>query len=227
VTPGDLTVVRLSVGNVTFTSGVEAQINGDALVTGYQRVGSATAPTNTTAGDLTATRLSVGDASFVSGVEAQVNGEGLITGYLAAKGSAAAPSNTTAGDITGLRGHFGTDGAFTSGKELEVVGDLRVSLTSDLEGNVHAFADFELDGALNHDGTTVGLYNATPVAQGTGGQNVTNSVTNSGSTDGTIPDITDGVIYANDYTNLRRALYQLARMLKQDHDQLRAMGILT
>jgi hypothetical protein len=65
------------------------------------------------------------------------------------------------------------------------------------------------------------------LTQATGGQNVTNNVTDSGSTAGTIPDITDGVTYANDYTNLRRALFQIARMLKQDHDQLRAMGILT
>jgi len=44
---------------------------------------------------------------------------------------------------------------------------------------------------------------------------------------GPIPDITNGTVYATDYTNLRNALFQLARMLKQDHDQLRAMGILT
>lgn len=65
------------------------------------------------------------------------------------------------------------------------------------------------------------------LTQATGGQNVTNSVTNDGSTDGTIPDIADGLVYANDYVNLRRALFQISRMLKQDHDQLRAMGILT
>lgn len=65
------------------------------------------------------------------------------------------------------------------------------------------------------------------LSQATGGQNVTNSVTDTASTNGTIPDITNGAVYATDYTNLRNALFQLARMLKQDHDQLRAMGILT
>ncbi len=80
---------------------------------------------------------------------------------------------------------------------------------------------------MNCNSTGISFFGVTPVGQATGGQNVTNNVTDSGSTAGTIPDITDGVTYANDYTNLRRALYQLARMLKQDHDQLRALGILT
>ena len=73
----------------------------------------------------------------------------------------------------------------------------------------------------------IGFLGATAVARQTGGEDVTNSVTDSGSTAGTIPDITDGTIYANDYTNLRRALFQLARMLKQDHDALRDYGLLT
>lgn len=82
---------------------------------------------------------------------------------------------------------------------------------------------------LYHDGTAkIGVFGiATPVARQTGGENVTNSVTNDGSTAGTIPDITDGTTYASDYVNLRRALYQIARMLKQDHDALRAYGWLT
>lgn len=65
------------------------------------------------------------------------------------------------------------------------------------------------------------------LTQATGGQNVTNNVTDTASTNGTIPDITNGAVYATDYTNLRNALFQLARMLKQDHDQLRALGILS
>lgn len=78
-----------------------------------------------------------------------------------------------------------------------------------------------IDGNINFYNTGLG------VAQGTGGENVTNNVTNNGSINGTIPDITDGVTYANDYVNLRRALFQIARMLGQDHNQIRAMGILT
>ena len=73
----------------------------------------------------------------------------------------------------------------------------------------------------------IAFYNKTPIAQQTGGENVTNSVTDTASTAGTIPDITNGTVYATDYTNLRNALYQLARMLKQDHDALRAWGLLS
>lgn len=62
--------------------------------------------------------------------------------------------------------------------------------------------------------------------QATGGQNVTNNVANGG-VDGTIANYTDLTIYANDAAAIRNNLYQLARALKQDHDQLRAMGILT
>lgn len=160
-TPGDLTVKRLSVGDVAITSGVEAQINGDMAVTGWTRVGSATAPANTTAGDLTATRLFVNnDSDFsltvqssnprltlaandyleydrtndvyifnIAGAAAlQIRAAGVrAPGYLSAIGNTNAPANTTAGDVTGLRGHFGTDGAFTSGVELEVQGDFHVS----------------------------------------------------------------------------------------------------
>lgn len=95
------------------------------------------------------------------------------------------------------------------------------------EGGMDIGGAARIAGALDHDGTTVGLYGVAPAAQGTGGQNVTNNVTDSGSTNGTIPDFTDNVIWANDALNVRRALFQITRMLKQDHDQLRAMGALT
>lgn len=81
-------------------------------------------------------------------------------------------------------------------------------------------------GGAQFDGN-VGFYGVAPVAQGTGGFTCTNSVTNSGSTDGTFPDITDGTVYANDYTNLRRTLFQHGKMVKIMWDQLRAMGPLT
>lgn len=89
-------------------------------------------------------------------------------------------------------------------------------------GGSRGFTQSLVGGVVKH-----GFFGAAVTAQATGGENVTNSVTDSGSTAGTIPDITDGVVYANDYTNLRRALFQLARMLRQDHDQLRATGFLS
>ena len=62
-------------------------------------------------------------------------------------------------------------------------------------------------------------------SQATGGENLTNNVT-AGGTDGTIADFA-AVLYATDAGTIRNDIYQLARALKQDHDQLRAMGILT
>lgn len=202
-------VARLEIVAVgaVLASGTIPSWKTNVPITGWVRVGSTTTPTNVTAGDLTSVRVIVGDATLASGVVLAAAGNTTVTGYVGV-GSATAPSNTTAGDLTALRAHFGTDGAFTSGKELEVVGDALISDTFQVGGNA-------------------GFYGHAVAAQGTGGENVTNSVTNSGSTAGTIPDITDGVTYANDYVNLRRALFQIARMLKQDHDQLRAMGILT
>lgn len=80
-------------------------------------------------------------------------------------------------------------------------------------------------GGARFDGN-VGFYGVTPVAQATGGENITNSVT-SGGTSGTIANFTDLTIYANDAAAIRNDIFQLARALKQDHDQLRALGFLT
>ena len=79
---------------------------------------------------------------------------------------------------------------------------------------------------LGATGTTIAFLGATPVAQQTGGENLTNSVT-AGGTTGTIADITDQVVYANDAAAIRNDIYQLARALKQDHDALRLYGLLT
>lgn len=107
-TAGDITGVRLKVGDGAFGTGVELSVTGDGALSGFLRVGSETAPTNTTAGDLTAARLKIGDGAFGTGVEASITGDGAISGFLQV-GSETAPSNTTAGDITALRIHVGTD----------------------------------------------------------------------------------------------------------------------
>lgn len=67
VTAGDLTVVRINVGDVAFGAGVEAAVGGDATVSGWMRVGSGTPPTNVTAGDVTAVRAHVGDDDAFAG----------------------------------------------------------------------------------------------------------------------------------------------------------------
>ena len=144
------------------------------------------------------TILSVGENMATAGVVRVANNSGGLTSRNAANSDNIYLADLTTGNIA----YYG-------------YGSTRV----DLYGNTAV--------KFSVNSTGVSFYNATPVAQGTGGQNVTNNVTDTASTDGTIPDITNGTVYATDYTNLRNALYQLARMLKQDHDQLRAMGILT
>jgi hypothetical protein len=102
----------------TVGSGAGVLIGGDVLlyrgaadvlyspdsvrIGGHERLGSTTAPTNTTAGDLTVVRLKVGDGAFGSGIEFSVTGDGAFSGILGV-GSETAPTNTTAGDATFVR----------------------------------------------------------------------------------------------------------------------------
>lgn len=93
-------------GAMTFSGDVN--VGDDLQVTGYARIGSLTAPTNTTDGDLTVIRLLVGNAALTAGVEAQITGDTTISGYLGI-GTVSAPTNTTAGDFTCTRLVSGTD----------------------------------------------------------------------------------------------------------------------
>jgi hypothetical protein len=83
----------------------------------------------------------------------------------------------------------------------------------------------QVDGAVKFTGG-VGFNNHATAGQATGGENVTNNVT-SGGVDGTIADFTSLTVYATDAATIRNDIYQIARMLKQDHDQLRAVGLLS
>lgn len=86
--------------------------------------------------------------------------------------------------------------------------------------------EIELDGALNHDGTTAGFFGTAPATQQADGAALTNNVTVGGTTN-TIANYTDLVIYANDAATIRNNLYQLARKLKIVDDALRTYGLLT
>lgn len=50
---GDITGLRLNIGNLAQIAGVESQITGDGTFSGYLRIGSNAAPTDTTPGDVT------------------------------------------------------------------------------------------------------------------------------------------------------------------------------
>lgn len=72
----------------------------------------------------------------------------------------------------------------------------------------------------------LGFFGTTPTTQKVGGEYVTNNVT-SGGTTGTITNWTNLTTYSTDAAAIRNAVYQLARIAKQDHDMLRLMGLLT
>lgn len=72
----------------------------------------------------------------------------------------------------------------------------------------------------------IGFLGANAAARQTGGENVTNNVT-AGGTTGQIDDITSLTVYSTDAAAIRNNIYQLARLVKQDHDALRLYGLLT
>lgn len=88
--------------------------SGDYALSGYLRVGSVSAPTNTTAGDITGVRLFLGSGQSVNLYEASTDAlktddsffvagaSTRLTNYLRV-GSLSAPNNTTAGDLTSTR----------------------------------------------------------------------------------------------------------------------------
>jgi len=128
-------------------------------------LGATTDPSNTTAGDLSALRGHFGpDNVFSAGKELEVVGDALISqtlevgddarvvGYLSTRGLSA-PANTTNGDANFIRANVGSDSALPAGKEFQVAGDAIVT------------GELELDGALNHDGPTVGFYGTAPVTK--------------------------------------------------------------
>ncbi len=79
-------------------------------------------------------------------------------------------------------------------------------------------------GGSQFDGN-IGMYGVAPAAQGVSGYAATNNVT-VGGTDGTIADFAASS-YATDAATIRNDIYQLAKMVKQHHDWLRAAGPLT
>lgn len=125
----------------TATPDVALSVVGAIKGTTYQRIGSATTPTNTTAGDITCVRLIVGDAALGTGVEAAVTGDGTVSGFLRV-GSATAPTNTTAGDLTFVRG-------FASGSVLSSSASGGVGYATGAGGNVNQATNINTGVTLN------------------------------------------------------------------------------
>lgn len=76
---------------------------------------------------------------------------------------------------------------------------------------------------VSRTGAKVGFFSATPVIRQVSGADLTNNVTIGGTTD-TVDDIAVGGVVG---TDVRDALYQLARKNKQVNDALRLYGLLT
>lgn len=131
------------------------------------------------------------------------NANGPVLQMSKSRNTEASPAAVTTNDILGgflFRGHDGTSYAAWAGVRaksdgvpsgtshpsrvaIEAVASGTTSLVEQLivyGARVYVKDELEIDGALNHDGTTVGLNGATPVAQGAAIANA----------DGTLADLT-------------------------------------
>ena len=173
---------RLGIG-----SAVPAQslvVVGSETVSGYLRVGSNSAPTNTTAGDLTVTRMNVGNAAF-SG-----------TGFMAAQGTVTdstgtvsainfqpvfTPSAANTGQLHGLNVNTvwtGTN-SITLGYSSNYDNDFRLSGSAGVTNAIIGFAGhgMTLNGNANNFGTVNQAMGAQVEAVDSFGNSVTGTIT--------------------------------------------------
>jgi hypothetical protein len=204
----------LFVGLAPGTAGQLLQTNGIGAPTWVSPGASVTLDVAYDGGGSGAGRSIVADSGAVTITNSAANNNNVleITKSPAGAQSGSVLSVTTNANATGTAVLITNAG---SGLSLSVA-----------SGNVLLAGDLELDGALNHDGTTVGFFNTTPATQPVSAANLTNNVT-SGGTDNTVDNFTDLIVYANDAAAIRNAIYQLARKLKQVNDGLRTLGLLS
>lgn len=72
----------------------------------------------------------------------------------------------------------------------------------------------------------LGFWGIAPIIRPTNGADLTNNVTDGGTTD-QIDNFTDLSTYANDAATIRNNIYQLAKKLKVVNDALRGMGLMS
>ncbi len=119
---------------------------------------------------------------------------------------------------------------------MDVAGVATLSGATTVDDALHVTGDTELDGALNHDGTTVGLFGVAPTTRTTGIAQLTdNTGGTANSTLGAIPDPADTPItadalrddlVANTLPPIRDDLADLAAKLNVVMTALKSLGII-
>lgn len=148
VTAGDLTAVRINIGNTAFVAGVGLQIEDDGILNGYFKVGALAAPLNTGAGAITGSTLTIGTDST----------RGATTGYLGNMSTTL--TDTSAGAKIGLAVGLTVNPAGASASEFRAFVMSLVTPAGNAQNfsQIHegVFAFNELDGSGNSTATAFG-----------------------------------------------------------------------
>jgi len=139
---------------------------------GYMRIGSLTAPSNTTAGDFTAVRALIGtDAAIPTGVSMLVNANAArFTGTVSA--TAITGDRVDIGVASGTPRIIMEDGASATVWQWDNFAGLArwfvgasVKMDLDSAAKLHVYGEIEIDGNLNHDGSNIGFFGIAPAAR--------------------------------------------------------------
>ncbi len=93
----------------------------------------------------------------------------------------------------------------------------------DATGKLTVTGEVEIDGALNHDGTTVGFYGTAPGTQSTIAALTDNTT---GTANDTLEALTSGTVYATDVAAIRNNFADLAAKINEFRTALRNVGLL-
>jgi hypothetical protein len=134
-------------------------------------------------------------------IRSETAADGTVSIYRVAKGDASFPAPAIILDAVNRKIWLG-DGTATPVQWIIATSQTRV----DVQATVfRTLAELEIDGALNHDGTTIGEYGATPTAQTTGWGAPTGTATKTtfDTTTVTLPQLAERVKAMIDYFKLR------------------------
>lgn len=181
--------VTLGLTTDTLTANGTTELKGGATITGALNAETATLTGNLSAIDVTASgKLAVTGTSTLSGTTT-INGVTTINNSLSVRGVSTGsgyPSDLAGGIVVGNNATFSTGGSFTCNKSASFTDTTlllggtfglnattlskAVSLTNTLAVAEKATfsKEVQINGPLNHDGTTVGFFGVTPVTRRSG-----------------------------------------------------------